>query len=177
MFCVLVPAQQRTLLDELKRIEIFRSEKLRDLELFVSNKQYVIRVMGESCQSTCDYDSNWMIIFAYVGNWGMRKNDHYYRPTAESRGKLAHIKFFAKRSIMITSLDDLPAGVECRTSNGLHEAPSIKNRVCTDRDKRLSFYIAAETTSDGKYVEDQLAWITYIPRKEDYDSIWELIRK
>ena len=177
LLCALVPAQQGSLLDELNGLERFRTEKLRELKLFVSNKDDVVRVMGKACQSICDYDANWRINFGYVGNWGMRKDGQYYRPKAENLGKLSHIWFFAKRSFMITSLDDLPAGVTCRTSNGVHEAPAIKNRVCTDRDKRISFYIAAETTSDGKYVDGQLVRINYIPKTADYDNIWELIPK
>jgi len=177
LFCALVPAQQGSLLDELKGLEKFRSEKLGDLKLYVSNKGDVVRIMGSACQSICDLDANWKLNFMYVGNWGMRKDDQYYRPKAESLGKLHGIKFFAKRPFKIASLDDLPAGVTCRDSNGVHEAPSIKNRVCTDREKRISFYMAAETTSDGKYVDGQLVWISYIPSNTDYDNIWELIRK
>ena len=177
LLCAFVPAQQRPLMEELKGLEQFRSDKLRDLKLFVSNKDDVIRVMGKPCESICNYDANWRIHFGYVGMWGMRKNDRFYRPKAETLGKLSHIKFFAESSFMITSLDDLPAGVECRMSSGLHEGPSIKNRVCVDRSKGISFYIAAETTSDGHYVDGRLVSITFIPETADYDNIWEIIPK
>jgi hypothetical protein len=177
LLCALVPAQQKSLLDELKGLEKFRSEKLGELKLYVSNKADVVRVMGKACQSICDLDANWKINFMYVSTWGMRKDDQFYRPKAETLGKLHGIKFFAKRSFKIDSVEDLPVGVTCRTSNGLHEAPSIKNEVCIDRAKMISFYIARETTSDGKYVDGQLVSISYIPNQADYDSIWELIRK
>lgn len=177
LLCALVPAQQSSVLDELKGLERFRSEKLGELKLYVSNKADVARIVGRACQSICDLDANWKLNFMYVDNWGMKKGDQYYRPKAESLGKLHGIKFFAKGSFKIASLDDLPAGVTCRMSNGVQEAPSIKNRVCTDREKRISFYMAAETTSDGKYVDGQLVWISYIPNIADYDNIWELIRK
>jgi hypothetical protein len=177
LMCASAAAQQRSLLNELKGMESFRSDKLRELKLFVSTKEDVARVMGKECQFVCDHDANWRLRFAYVDNWGMLKDGRHYRPKAESMGKLVHIQFVAERPLMITSADDLPAGVECRMSNGLHESPSIKNRVCTDPGKKISFYMAAETTSDGKYVDGQLLWITFIPDTADYDAIWELIPK
>ena len=175
--CAAASAQQRSLLEELKGLETFRSERLRDLKFFVSTEDDIVRLMGKRCLSICDYDASWNVYFSRVGNWGMGKDGRHYRPKAQFMRKLAGIKFFAKRPFMITSPDDLPAGVECRSSSGLHEAPAIKNRVCTDAGKRISFYIPSETTADGRYVEGQLLWINFGSDPADYDNIWELIPK
>jgi len=172
-------AQTNPYPNELSGYEFYRSGRLKDLKPLVSTKADVIRVMGSNCENNCDYDDNWTISFAYVGNgWTRSDGEHRYKARPEFAGKLHDISFQPKHPIVLSSADAFPIGFECANGQAERDHFEYKCRVCIDS-SRVIYSLSAETKSDGTIlVQDrQLMNIGYLPTKKDEDAIYTLVEK
>ena len=50
---------------ELKGFEFYNEGKLKNLKIGVSTQKDVVKIFGEQCKVTCDYNENWIIEFEY----------------------------------------------------------------------------------------------------------------
>ena len=72
LLLILIPAfsaagfgQSGQSLIELKGFEFYNEGKLKSLKIGVSTKADVVKIFGEKCAITCDYDEKWVIEFDY----------------------------------------------------------------------------------------------------------------
>lgn len=61
-------AQTNSYPNELKGYEFFGKGKLKNLKIGVSTKEDVRKVLGKTCETVCDYDENWTIVFDFFDN-------------------------------------------------------------------------------------------------------------
>jgi hypothetical protein len=173
-----VSAQDGRYPNELKGYDFFASGRLKDLELLVSTKVDVTRVMGEKCENGCDYDRDWTISFAYVNSgWSKQDRDLKYRPKDELVGKLASITFRPRRTIVLSAAVVFPKELKCDPAITTSSAfpGEYPTQVCMD-EKRVVYVIARETVSDGSKVilKRQLMHIDYTTSEKDFNEIFVL---
>lgn len=98
-------AQTSSYPNELKGYDFFGKGKLKNLKIGVSTIEDVKNVLGETCESVCDYDENWTVSFSFFeNNWIKTDTDpngvktvQYLDP--KYLGKLRKIEFHPKKQI------------------------------------------------------------------------------
>ena len=91
--------------NELKGFEFFGKGKLRNLKIGVSTKEDVRNILGETCESACDYDKNWTINFDfYENNWIKKDTNPNGEKTVQYLdqkylGKLRRIELRSKKRV------------------------------------------------------------------------------
>lgn len=67
-------AQANPYPNELKGYEFFGNGKFKNLKVGVSTKADVKKVLGDTCESVCDYDENWTVSFSFFDNNWIKTN-------------------------------------------------------------------------------------------------------
>ena len=176
-FAFCASAQNNQYPNEIEGNEFFKNGKLNDLKLLDSDRDDVKAIFGKNCDNGCDYNEDWKIGFSYVNAGWYKKfaengDEKLYKPKPEFLGKLAAITFLPKRQILLLGSTVIPKEIKC--NNGFTSRYNC--RVCTD-DKRVSYIISNETTTDGKVIKGQIISIDYVSSEKDDNEIYALVEK
>lgn len=105
VFASASPAQTGSFPNELKGYEFFGNGKLKNLKIGISTKEDVQKVLGETCESVCDYDENWKASFSFFdNNWIKTDTDPNGVKTVQYLdqkylGKLRKVEFRPKNQV------------------------------------------------------------------------------
>lgn len=165
-----VSGQQYSYRNEVRGFELFQNGSWKTLVPYVSTKEDVEKVFGQSCEKACDYDGNWRLVVMYVGPvWGYSQKYQKGVQCVEEKmfGKYSSLIFYPKRRI---TRDKFRFGKQFDKGMGgdSHGVPSVSHYYADSLG--LIYQFSAENTYDKRYRKGDLVSIQYTSSVEDYEK-------
>lgn len=163
-----VSAQEYTYPNELKGFELFKKGDWKSLKPLISTKEDVIKIFGQDCSESCDYDENWQFQVIYIeqcSSYSESKKKWIPRVAEEMLGKYEEIRFSPKKRI---KKSNLKFGKKFRGSQ-VKTSSSILMINYTDA-YGLVYTFSRENTFDRQYRKGDLLSISYSWLSSDYEK-------
>ena len=163
-------AQEYTYPNELKGYGLFKHGNWKSLKPFVSTKEDVVKIFGQSCEKGCDYDQNWRMQVVYIGqcsSYSESEKKFVSRVSEDLLGKYSNIIFYPKKRIRRNSLK---FSKKFSSSEQLttHAIPSHTKHYWDS--EGLIYTFSAGNTYNGEFRKNDLMNIMYSWTDSEYEK-------
>lgn len=171
------PGELNTFPNELKDYKFFDTGKLKGLKLTISTKEEVKNSLGENCESSCDYNSEWKVRFSYFGSFSYERTVDNKKTKFVAKDelvdKLYSITLIPKSTILFNNVVFPSPFKKDNVYTAAHDGKGGGTNSSTDiyKDRYGLEYnilekISLTTIKDLKWLKGELRSIEYtIPKK------------